>query len=224
MISTASRESQSYFHSSAPQKQGIGCVNRVKPHSILGLAFVHSHLNCPCSSSRHLKTHSCIHRWVTVLWEPHKDNTEFPRDWGGWGEKGNHVCTAEWRLEHSPRSNKHSFFNWGWGGFAPCNHSGAELTGHRSVRMKWFVVESRRGGGERNGGYYSYTAIIRHARFVGPEREVSRRHLPLWPNSYRSRRPMCRPLSLMLLMQLVQQLFQDKYSVPITGTEIYISA
>lgn len=65
---------------------------------------------------------------------------------------------------------------------------------------------------------------IRHARFVGPEREVSRRHLPLWPNTDRSRRPMCRTLSLMLLVQFIQQLFWDKYSVPITETEIYINA
>lgn len=34
---------------------------------------------------------------------------------------------------------------------------------------------------------------------------------------------MCRALFLMLLMQFIQQPLRDKYSVPITGTEIYIT-
>ncbi|RMC07129.1 hypothetical protein DUI87_16585 [Hirundo rustica rustica] len=46
---------------------------------------------------------------VTVLRDPHKD-TEFTRDRGGGGEKGNCVYTAEWRLEHPPGSEKRSFF------------------------------------------------------------------------------------------------------------------
>lgn len=56
------------------------------------------------------------------------------------------------------------------------------------------------------------------------QRAGSRRHLPLWPNAHRSRRPMCRALSLVLLMQFIQQLFWKRYCVPISGAEVYICA
>lgn len=36
---------------------------------------------------------------------------------------------------------------------------GAELTSHKSVRRKWYMLESRKGGRERNGGYYGYTGM-----------------------------------------------------------------
>lgn len=45
--------------SSTETRFQVRWANRVQPSCILGSAFVHRHLNSPCSSPRHLKTHCC---------------------------------------------------------------------------------------------------------------------------------------------------------------------
>ena len=208
--------------SSTKTRFQVRWANRVKPSCILGSTFLHRHLNSPCSSPRHLKTHCCTHLDGLPACGNHTKTTrEFTWNcWGG-GEKGNCVCTTVQRLQHLPGGEKHSFFGWGGFNFLQPYRSRAHQP-QVNRNKKWCAVESRRGDGEGKRDCYSYIAVIRHAGFMGPEREVSRRCLPLWPNTAGSRRLVCWALPLTLLMQFIQQLFWGKFCILIPGAEVSI--
>lgn len=79
--------------------------------------------------------------WVTILWEPHKDNTlEIAEEEGRRETVSAQLCSSWSTYQEVKRipSLTEVVSN-------PCNHSAAELTGHKSIGIKRCAVGSRRG-------------------------------------------------------------------------------
>lgn len=139
----------------------------MKPSCVLGSAFVHRHLNSPCSSPRHLKTHCCMHLDGLLFCGKHTMTTlsspKIAEEEGRRQPVSAQPC-RDWSAYHEVKSIPSSAKVVS----TPCNRIAAELTSHKSIGVKRCAVESTWMEVGR-GGCYSYVAVIRCARCMGPE-------------------------------------------------------